>query len=172
MKKEIDIKQWQHLFEAYKESSIQFDKNILYISAGALGLSMTFIKDIVPLHESIYISLLLVAWSIFTLVIFMSLLSYYLSMKALNREMQDLYVEEKHRKENKSNKWVKRLNITMLSGLPLGLIFLIIFIAINVSSMAKKQAQQSTKSAVVQKYGIEVPKKPVLKLKVNTKNQK
>ncbi len=82
MKKEIDIKQWQHLFEAYKESSIQFDKNILYISAGALGLSMTFIKDIVPLNEALYVSLLIIAWSIFTLIIFASLLSYYLSMKA------------------------------------------------------------------------------------------
>ena len=42
---------YEVLSKAYHESSVQFDKQILFISSGALGLSFTFIKDIVKDKE-------------------------------------------------------------------------------------------------------------------------
>lgn len=39
----------EQLNKAYKESSSQFDKQVLFIASGAFGISLAFIKDIVKL---------------------------------------------------------------------------------------------------------------------------
>lgn len=158
---QVDDKHWEHLFEAYKESSTQFDKNILYISSGALGLSMTFLSDVVDLPNATCKVLLTISWVVLTLTILISLVSHYLSMKALNLEMKNLYLDVK----NKMDKWVKGLNISMLVTLPLGILFLVIFISINLNSMAKKVKTK-------EKQGIELPKKPVSKPQVKTTKKK
>ena len=39
--------------EVIKSASEDFDRNLLTLSSGALGLSLAFIKDIVPLSKSV-----------------------------------------------------------------------------------------------------------------------
>lgn len=63
--KEADKEYWQQLNEAYIASSAQFDKQILFLSSGALGLSFAFIKDIVKLNESNHKWLLVLSWAYF-----------------------------------------------------------------------------------------------------------
>lgn len=130
-KDEIDKEYYNQLFELYKESGAQFDKQVLYISSGALGITITFISDIVSLDCAVYKYLLTIAWSILSLIILMGLLSHYLSKKALNFRMENLY-DSYDEKSKRNNSWVEKLNVFMLIGLPLGIILIVIFISLNI----------------------------------------
>lgn len=55
----------KHLWEAGKSASENTDKAILTLSAGALALSMTFLKDIVPLKDVIDLPIIIIAWRSF-----------------------------------------------------------------------------------------------------------
>jgi len=130
MKKE-DKTYYEILNKAYFESSAQFDKQILFISSGALGLSFTFIKDIVELETAICKGLLLVSWILFSIVILMSLFSHYTSKQAINTQIENIE-DEKNNKANFLNSITKLLNISMIISIVLGLISLILFIIINI----------------------------------------
>jgi C4-dicarboxylate transporter len=129
--KEEDSKQWDNLFVSYLESNRQFDKNTLYISSGALGLSISFISDIVKLTDASYKWILGTSWTVLTIVILFSLMSHYFSMKAINSKMENLH-KEKDEKSEKLNKYVRLLNLLMLIGLPIGIISLVVFIILNI----------------------------------------
>ena len=129
--KEEDNEYWNKLFEAYKESASQFDKNILYISSGALGLSISFITDIVKLSNASYKWILGTSWITLSIVILFSLLSHFFSMKAINFRMQNLF-KETDKNSKRYNKAVSSLNLLMLIGLPIGIIGLVTFIILNI----------------------------------------
>lgn len=40
----------------------QYDKTVLMLSGGALGVSFTFLKDIISLDKAIHTGYLIVAW--------------------------------------------------------------------------------------------------------------
>jgi hypothetical protein len=40
-----------------RDSTSDFDKNLLALSSGALGISLAFIKDIVPLEQAMWLTL-------------------------------------------------------------------------------------------------------------------
>src|SRR5579885_1478933 len=60
----------EELFDDFKKKALDdeksgtesFDKNLLTFSSGALGLSLAFIKDIVPLSMAHWIACLFVSW--------------------------------------------------------------------------------------------------------------
>lgn len=119
------------LYELYKTSGIQFDKNVLFMASGALGLSMSFISDIIDLQHACYKWMLGSAWLIMTIVILISLLSYYLSMKGIKEVLEDRELDM-NRRAKTYNKVVMYLNFSMLVGLPVGIGFLIAFILQNI----------------------------------------
>jgi len=121
---------WHQLFDLYKESSSQFDKQILYISSGALGLTFSFIKDIVDIGTAQYKPMLLIGWLILIIVVLISLFSHYFSMKSLNQRMEDVEAASSP-KADKFNKIVSCLNLIMLLALSSGILFIIIFTFIN-----------------------------------------
>lgn len=118
-------------YDAYFQSSKQFDNQVLYISSGALGLSFAFVQDIVSLNDSDYKFLLLLSWVLFTIVIFSSFLSHYYSKKALNLKIK-LYHQEDSSDADKLNKRVVCLNKSMIWLLLSGLLSLITFLSINI----------------------------------------
>lgn len=63
-------------------ASQEFDRAILTLSAGALGLSLAFIKDIVPLNKAIHLLLLFGSWVFFVASILLMLVSFVASQKA------------------------------------------------------------------------------------------
>lgn len=124
-------KYWHSVYELYKESSKQYDKNVLYVASGALGLSMTFIKDIVDFSSVECKVLLLIAWSILVITILTTLLSHFVSMKALNQKMATID-DDNDPKTKMLNGVLEKLNFLMLVLLPLGILFLLIFIYLNI----------------------------------------
>lgn len=121
---------WHSLYEMYKESSKQFDKNVLYIASGALVLSLNFIQEIIDFSSVSCKPLLIISWSIFVFVIVISLISHYLSMKAINQKMSTID-DDADSKSNLLNSIVANLNLVMIILLPLALLFLIIFTYTN-----------------------------------------
>ena len=77
----------KHREQAWQDrqaSSDEFDKNLLTFSSGALGLSLAFIKDIVPLDHATHLSYLHISWVCFVCCIIATIFSYPLSIAALN----------------------------------------------------------------------------------------
>jgi hypothetical protein len=129
--KEEDKEYWQQLHKAFLESSTQFDKQVLYFASGAFGLSFAFIKDIVILNVAINKWMLISAWSSFALVIILSIISHYTSVKAINHRIRTLDSKD-DKVATRLNNYTKWLNIMMIVFLGLGLVLLTIFIALNI----------------------------------------
>lgn len=76
----------------------ELDRAILTLSAGLLGLSLAFIKDVAPLHQAVWLPVLFWSWGLFGLAVGATLTSFFLSQSAF-KQMQtnayDYYIEEK-----------------------------------------------------------------------------
>ncbi|NOQ75417.1 MAG: hypothetical protein GQ574_25630 [Crocinitomix sp.] len=115
-------------------STEQFDKNILFIASGSLGISFAFIKDIVPdFSQATHKGTLIASWYIFAIVIFISLATHFISMQAStwafkNEKLDDNLFNAKLRCWNIP---IRILNISMIMGIFIGALFLIYFIHQN-----------------------------------------
>jgi hypothetical protein len=69
----------------------EFDKAILTLSAGALGLSLSFIKDIVPLRQAVSLPLLYWSWYLFGCSVLLTLISFIASQKAFKHAQRTAY---------------------------------------------------------------------------------
>ena len=112
-----------------------FDKALLALSGGALGISMTFIKDIVTRPG--YKWILVISWTCFGLAIIILLLGYLVCRKAYMQEIVSLdAIQEKSKKtNNKKNAWTKATEVANTFALIFfitGLVLLATFIFINI----------------------------------------
>jgi len=87
-----------------QSSSDEYDKSILTLSSGGLGLSLAFIKDIVPLNQAIALPLLYCSWVAFTLSIIITVFSFRLSVLVHENYLDNLYKYYIERKEECYNK--------------------------------------------------------------------
>jgi hypothetical protein len=118
-------------------SASQFDKNILYIASGSLGVSFAFIKDIIPsLEKAISKHYLIASWIIFSAIIFLSLISHYLSIQATNSLRKDYKCLADTKRYNKKIKpWnfaIKTINIICIFSIFIGSLYLFYFIQKNI----------------------------------------
>jgi hypothetical protein len=132
----------KHREQAWRDrqsSSDEFDKNLLTFSSGALGLSLAFIKDIVPLKNASNMWLLYCSWFALVLCIMATIFSYPLSMKALDKHLihlEDYYIRGKLRSLNPQNRWSDSVTAARITG---GLFFLagviatVIFVFLNIN---------------------------------------
>jgi hypothetical protein len=95
-----------------QSGSDEFDKNILTYSSAGLGISLVFIKDIVPLSRTIHLNLLYSSWILFGLAILVTISSFQLSVKALEQHLEHLrkyYLERQPQylnAPNRATEWV------------------------------------------------------------------
>ncbi len=78
-----EYRKW--LVAAEQKSQEDFDKTVLTLSGGALGISFAFLKDIVGPQPIVLSGFLLAAWFAWAFSTFSVLISYYLSHLALRR---------------------------------------------------------------------------------------
>jgi hypothetical protein len=86
------------IWEDKASGTENFDKYLITFSTGALALSLSFIKDIVPLKDAIWIPLLISSWIAFVLAVLVTLISFRLSHSALERMfyvINDYYLHDK-----------------------------------------------------------------------------
>jgi hypothetical protein len=134
MEKQENEKYVNELYSTFAYGIAQFDKNILYISTGALGLSITIIDSIIKLETAICKSILLCSWYLLAFTILLSLYSHMLSYQLTNKLIEVVGNEEidEEKLRNKSNIKISRINKLMLATLVFGIICFIIFININI----------------------------------------
>lgn len=85
----------EELFDEFKKKALEdeksgtenFDKNLLTFSSGALGLSLAFIEDIVPLSMAHWVACLFISWIAFTLCIIVTMASFQMSIRALRESI-------------------------------------------------------------------------------------
>src|SRR5437867_2615202 len=80
----------RQIWQDIQSSADNFDKYILTLSSGALGLSLSFIKDIVPLGTAVWRSLLYVSWGCFGLCILLTIASYQFGILAQKEHLRNL----------------------------------------------------------------------------------
>jgi len=78
-----------HLIEAAQKSQESFDKTVLSLSGGALGISFLFLKEVVGPNTVSGPLFLLVAWSAWGLSSLSILISHLTSHYALNKAISD-----------------------------------------------------------------------------------
>ncbi len=153
------------LVDTEREEARLFDKAILTLAAGAFGLSLTFIRQIVPniKYETLWI--LIVAWAGFCVSLLSTLISFLTSQSAFRRQREILEVEwldnssKKNEKDNLENTpaiWTKRLNIISIVAFIIGAVFLTTFSIINL----KEDVMSKKKSGFVKTEGVVPPKSP------------
>lgn len=76
------------LIDAERESARSFDKSMITLSAGALGLSITIIRHVAPTPQ--VVMLLYFAWGGFIFALLCTLTSFLLSQSALRRQREIL----------------------------------------------------------------------------------
>lgn len=140
--------QEEHLKNLYSSLSLsaqQFDKQCLLIASGAFSLSFAFISDIIPdLTKAINKAYLTSAWGFFLGVIFVGLISHFISTTMLSMAIKhsDLDNNEFNRKIKPWNIIIQGFNIITILGLLIGSILLISFISTNLNysnTMSKQQ---------------------------------
>ncbi len=118
------------LQELSVKSQEQYDKTVITLSTGALGLSFAFIKDVVDIKSANSINFLTESWICFTLSVLSVLLSFLASKYALDQAI----IAEDNNEEIKINR--ADLITTILNWLSsaffiIGLVFIIVFVKLN-----------------------------------------
>ena len=132
------IKERQLLFNAKLKGSQSLDKALLTLSAGALALSLTFINQIAPHPQPATLKFIIVAWSCFGLSILSTLLSFWTSQKACDKQIKILeatFLGQGDRKKlaNKYSCATAILNLFSVLLFIGGIVSFAIFSAINFS---------------------------------------
>jgi hypothetical protein len=143
-------------WEDLQNSSDNFDKSVLTLSSGALGLSLSFIKDIVPLNHAMWLLLLYLSWSLFGLCIVLTVLSYQFGIRAQKehlRNLPDYYLQgDEKASKQKGRSWraVEAFSLLSAGLFTLGLICTVVFCIKNLegSRMSDIKMGQDARSPV------------------------
>ena len=120
----------------------EFDRAILTLSAGALGLSLAFIKDIVSLNVAIHLFLLFGSWVFFGFSILFTLASFVASQKAFKHSQNiayRYYMEHKHEVlKQRSVPALATRYLTYAAGASFlfGLVMTLVFTTVNVNNLS------------------------------------
>jgi uncharacterized membrane protein len=123
----------QHLVDAEQQMQAEYDKAVLVLSGGAIGLSMTFLKDIVGANPTTHIGFLLCAWIFWSLSIVSNFISFYASSKALRQAIKQVDVQEIYLTLANSG-WAKAtawLNVLAGVFFIVGMAMIIVFVGSN-----------------------------------------
>ena len=124
------------LEHAIKGSEDDFEKNLVYISAGSLVLSIGFIEKIIPMGNAKCVGFLIVSWCLIALTLLLNLASYLISANNGTKAREDLdneQIDDKTRYDNvkSRNKIIRKVNWTSYTLFCFGIISMIIYCSIN-----------------------------------------
>ena len=127
---DTDIEYRRLLQELENKAQEQYDKTVILLSTGALGISFAFLKDMVNLDNAVTVGFLISAWICWALSVTSVLLSFYSSKYALRKAIEDLDagIED----TNSHDKWTTRLNFFSGACFIIGLSLMIAFVRSNI----------------------------------------
>jgi hypothetical protein len=131
-------------------SSDSFDNQLLTFSSALLGLSLAFIKDIVPLKMAVWMPCLYLSWAVLALCILSTIASFRFGIEAQKKQGDYLYlyyIEQKEQYLNKKTGWTTAISWCSYIGSAsflLGLVLTISFAIKNVTYSRNYAGQQKT----------------------------
>jgi len=123
-----------HLKEAVIKSQEAFEKQLSYISAGSLSVSMAFIKNVVgELKQSKYEGFLIAGWSLMGITLLINLLSHVFTSNCHNKTIEEIG-ERKYSYTTAlcRHNDIKKLNYVSIGTLIFGIASVLIFITLNI----------------------------------------
>jgi len=173
------IAQREILHGATLESSGRYGKAILALSGGALALTVTFLEKIAPSPVIDSISFIILAWLCFLLSVVLHLFSLRNSNKAVTEQIRildaeyDCYMGANSFQEGVES-WVSPVNrysartgffsALSLTGFVVGVVFVFIFISINLYQKGVTPCQTGKKEVVQ-----EVEERPIIQSSQDTR---
>lgn len=123
------------LVKTEQASQSEFDKGVLALSGGALGLSFAFTKDIVGTAHLVHSVYLLLAWAAWTASSTSVLMSFFTSQRACRKAIRQLDAAGKvpPRPGGWADFGTEVLNITGLILFVVGLIMMVLFLSHNLN---------------------------------------
>lgn len=134
IKYKVYIDERKALVDASQEQSKNFDKYILTLAAGTFGLSLLFIKQIVPNPQADTLPILFGAWVSFCVSIILTIISFQISIEAHLRQIKILENTFFGINQNLTNTYAiatKGLNWVSAAFFMVGVILLVIFSVLN-----------------------------------------
>ena len=136
------------LILAEQKAQGDYDKSIVSLSGGALGISLVFIKDIIGAAQPLFLWCVVVAWSLWAFSIMSVVISYFTSGIALRKAtaQHDKKEENQGRPGGCAAIVTQIFNILSGSSFVIGIVFFIIFSANNIEGrhMSKGDNGKST----------------------------
>lgn len=160
------------LIISQRSNSDNFDKAILSLSSAALGLTLTFISNLIDLSNAQFLIILYLSWFFFILAIISTLISFLVSQKGFSIQLdmaEKIYLDDEKVDDKKINfisRWVNGLNIFSAIIFILALILLTLFSITNISKGAVKMNKPKQTKPVILAEG-----KPVNKLQKVVKTE-
>jgi hypothetical protein len=150
------------IWDDIKSGTENFDKYMLTFSGGALVLSLGFIKDVIKPELAVSLNWLLASWICFLLCILSTLLSFRVSIRALERmvpHINEFYLKGNADAFNKhlNDFWTKAVDwcANLATGLLIvGLLCTMVFVGKNfrkVNHMSEKELIQKLSTGDLQK---------------------
>jgi hypothetical protein len=124
----------KELKKLFQKSQDTFEKQLSYISAGALALSVGFIKDIVnPIKDSNHKWMLLTGWGLLILTLLFNLVSHMLAAKFAKKGAKETEDVEKYdpNKIERRAWWINFINWSTVGLLAGGIIAIVLYITLN-----------------------------------------
>lgn len=121
--------------DAINDSQSDFEKNLVYLSAGALTLSMGFIEKIIPISESTAKSLIVISWILLAATLLLNLATHLISVRNSTKSREEMDAEMEFetliQKISCRNKIMTVLNWVTYVLFSIGVILTVIFCSIN-----------------------------------------
>jgi hypothetical protein len=160
------LEERKSLIDAKLAGSLLFDKAILALAGGAFGLSLTFIRPILPDIRPWTLTVLQCAWIGFGVSLLSTLISVLASQSACARQVEILEAELRddnlgHKKcdlENRPANWTGWLNKLSIGTFIIGAALLAIFVSVNL--VPKKESTMSEEKKGNLQEGFVPPPQP------------
>ncbi len=117
------------------KSNDSFEKQLNYISAGALGLSMVIVEKVVKdLSKTQDNWILILSWALLGLTLISNMASHVYSSNIHSKTYKEIQEEKyDYHSAGKRNKRIGHWNLVSISFLLMGLFFQILFVTLNIT---------------------------------------
>jgi magnesium-transporting ATPase (P-type) len=145
---ENSVKEFRNsLVETLNKNQEDFEKQLIYVSAGALGASIFFIEKIVrDLDSSLYKWLLICSWLFLGATIVINAISHFVAINMNYKSIDEIDQGNYEAKAAlKRNRKLKYINLSTVITLLIGIFFLILFASINLIMSDKNNNADNSK---------------------------
>jgi hypothetical protein len=120
--------------EILQKSQEDFEKQLSFISAGTLGISMFLIEKVIKdLSSANHKWTIIFSWCLLGFTLVGNLVSHFLAVQFNYRNIKEIDTDSYSQEKSKCrNNIIQGFNIATLGTLLIGIIFLIIFLSINI----------------------------------------